>query len=127
MRNADWKKRSLLLVMISLTALFITSIVPKNCQSIPFCAPADHRSNIFIYRGGESAPADAGVLRFIGNRLNAVAQTGDGQYLASSFPGNLSDKSTIDFIRSIPEPSTLLLVGSGLIGFALLARKRFRK
>jgi hypothetical protein len=127
MRRADWKKRALLLVTISLTALFVTSIVPKNCQSIPFFAPSEHRSSIPIYPGGESAPSAGDVLRFIGNELNAVAQTRDERSLASSIPGNINDKSAIDFIRSIPEPSTLLILGSGMIGFALFARKKFKK
>jgi hypothetical protein len=127
MRRTDWKKRALLLVTISLTAILATSIVPKNCQSIPFCAPAEHRSSIFIYGGGESTPAAGDVLRFIGDRVNAFVNTGDEQFLASSFPGNISDKSAIDFIRSIPQPSTLLILGSGMIGFAIFAKKKFRK
>jgi hypothetical protein len=127
MRRTDWKKRALLLVTISLTALFVTSIVPKNCQSIPFFAPAEHRSNIFIYRGGESTPAAGDILSFIGKRVNAFVNTGDERSLASNFPGNINDKSAIDFIRSIPEPSTLLILGSGMIGFAIFARKKFKK
>jgi hypothetical protein len=127
MRRTDWKKRALLLVTISLTILFVTSIVPKNCQSITFCARAEYRSSIPVYLGSEPAPVAGGILRFIGDRVNAVVQTGDERSLASSIPGNINDKSAIDFIRSIPEPSTLLIVGSGLIGFALFARKKFRK
>ena len=127
MRLTDWKKRALLLVTISLTVLFVTSIVPKNCQSTLFGDTFEHQSSIPAYLSGESAPADGDILRFIGDRVNAFVNTGDEQSLASSFPGNISDKSAIDFIRSIPQPSTLLILGSGMIGFAVFARKKFKK
>jgi hypothetical protein len=53
--------------------------------------------------------------------------SGDTRSLAAIVQGSLEDNLGIDLMQSVPEPSTLLIVGSGLIGFALFARKRFRK
>ena len=127
MRCADWKKRTLLLVTISLTALFVTSIVPKTCQSIPFRAHAEHRSSIPIYLVSEPGPAAGNALFAIGDRVINILHSGDTRSLAAIVQGSLKDNLGIDLMESVPEPSTLLIVGSGLIGFALFARKRFRK
>jgi hypothetical protein len=38
----------------------------------------------------------------------------------------LSNETSQDFIAKIPEPSTLLLIGLGLVGLAGLSRRRFK-
>ena len=45
----------------------------------------------------------------------------------SSLDGNTLKQDQLSYSVPVPEPSTLLLLGSGLIGFGILGRKRFRR
>lgn len=127
MRFVYWKKRALLLLTIIVIALFVTSFIPGNCLSNPFNVSAEHRIGIFIYPDGEFAPDTGDIFRFIGYRVSTAADSGDELSLASAVPSFIRDTFSVDFIHRVPEPSTLLILGSGLIGLALFARKRFRK
>jgi hypothetical protein len=127
MKFMSWKKCVLLLLTTCLIALFAVSLHLGICRAVPFHGSFEHRSSIPVYLSGEIAPSAADALRFIEDGVSAVAHTGDERSLAGAVPSSIKDNFSIDFIHKVPEPSTLLLVGSGLIGFALFARKRFKK
>ena len=45
----------------------------------------------------------------------------------SEYQGGYQHKQLSKTLTSVPEPSTLLLLGAGLIGFGILGRRKFRK
>lgn len=124
MRYLFRKKQGLFLSAFCLVTLFATIIVSKNGYPIPLSITLESRIIQPSHLIGNSFPSEKYSLRFIGEMVSMSFHADDP---LPKEGGSLKENSALDFIHSVPEPSTLLLVGSGLIGFALLARKKLRK
>ncbi|NIO84068.1 MAG: PEP-CTERM sorting domain-containing protein [Candidatus Aminicenantes bacterium] len=128
MKFLSWRKCVLLLLTTFLIALFAVSLHLAICMAVPFKGTFEHRGGKPVPAGCGLVPAAGDTLRFIGDRVFKTLHTGDQ---LSSFDKKIKESLegtfAIDFIQKVPDPSTLLIVGSGMIGFALFARKIFRK
>ena len=63
-------------------------------------------------------------------QIGGVVQLVSGSQIVSTLPVGSNDKIAAGqrlFIKFVPEPGMLLLIGSGAAGLALLGRKRMRK
>jgi hypothetical protein len=78
----------------------------------------------FLYTDIEGARANGGGSATIGYQDGAVGPN-DFQWSFNT-AGAVSDGTVLSLIESIPEPSTMLLLGGGLLGL-LAFRRKFRK
>ena len=82
-------------------------------------------AGIWYYRPWEQFHFD--VSPYIGDDLRVTLETRDCELDGHASYAYLDGFGTTPPVTGVPEPATMLLLGSGLIGLAGLARRRFHK
>ena len=75
---------------------------------------------------GPTMDTGGGLISFVGNARYSYTPSFDFPEIIDGGPVNRYDAGTFKF-EAVPEPSTLLLLGSGLLGLVGYGRKRMKK
>jgi hypothetical protein len=115
------------------------SLLTNSTETSILVDPTIFPPGVFIREDSNLLPAQLDALQpssftlatltYTANTVGTVFASGDtfsgGLFLTDGI--TIKEPFTSATVNVVPEPSTLLLIGSGLIGFVILGRKRFRR